>query len=109
EDIGWRSGCGRAPATTRQRVEGDMAKFLVVARDVGNWEEMSGGQDFEAVIGRYIAWTENLAQRGRLHATEKLEDGTGRVLRGRKPKKVTDGPFVEAGEVLGGLWVIEAD
>jgi hypothetical protein len=39
----------------------------------------------------------------------KLTDGEGRVLRGAVGSpKVTDGPYAEAREVIGGLFIVDA-
>lgn len=41
---------------------------------------------------------------------EKLQDGTGRVLRRAGDRaSVTDGPYTESKEVIGGLFQIRAD
>jgi hypothetical protein len=63
--------------------------------------------DYEAVMQRYIAWSEQLRTSGRLVAAHKLEDGSGRRLSGATGK-VTDGPYVETRESIGGYYIIEA-
>lgn len=63
----------------------------------------------QAVIEKYNAWTEKLMQSGHLVSLNKLRDGEGRVLRGFGEKQVvTDGPYVETKEVIGGYWIINA-
>ncbi len=47
-----------------------------------------------------------MAERGLLVGGHKLEDGTGRLMKGNT---VSDGPFVESKEVIGGLYVIQAN
>lgn len=64
-----------------------------------------GSEEMEAVIEKYVAWSEGLAARGKLVMGEKLRDASGRVLR---RGAVTDGPFSEAREVIGGISIIEA-
>lgn len=61
--------------------------------------------EMQAVIQKYGAWSQKLAQAGQLRGGEKLEDGTGRVIRAGV---VSDGPYTEAKEVIGGYFVIEA-
>jgi hypothetical protein len=64
----------------------------------------------QAVLAKYRAWAERVAAKGNLKGGEKLYDGQGRVLAGQdKALKVTDGPYVESREVVGGFWLIEAD
>jgi hypothetical protein len=47
---------------------------------------------------------------GLLTRGEKLQDGTGRVLRRRSAEvSITDGPYTESREVIGGLFEIQAE
>ena len=62
-------------------------------------------EEIQAVIEKYNAWGEGLAAQGKLVMGEKLRDGSGRVLR---RGAVTDGPFSEAREVIGGITIIDA-
>lgn len=66
--------------------------------------------EMQAIVQRYHRWTKKIANRGKLVAGHKLADGEGRLVRGAgDAMKVTDGPFSESKEILGGLWIIEAD
>jgi hypothetical protein len=87
-----------------------MPKYLVLARDEGNWMDMDlSPADIEAIINKYRAWAEKVASQGKLLSGEKLRDGEGRVLKGAgKSMKVTDGPHSESKEVIGGFWILEA-
>lgn len=82
-----------------------MPKFLLIARDTGEYPEMSPDQ-IQHLFQRYHDWTAGLAAAGHLHGGEKLKDGEGRVV--QKGGGVTDGPYVESKEVLGGFWLLEA-
>jgi len=89
-----------------------MAQFLVLARDTGDPQrEMSrmSPEEMQRIMGKYMAWTTRLRDAGHLQNSNKLRDGEGRVLRRAGGKvTVTDGPFIESKEVLGGYWLIEA-
>ena len=62
------------------------------------------------LIGRYKAWSAQMAQQGRLAGGEKLTDDGGRVLRLQGGTPVaTDGPYAEAQDVVGGYFLINAD
>ena len=69
-------------------------------------------EEIQAVIARYKAWRESLGTR--IHGGEKLTAEGGRALRrdaaAGKPGRVrvTDGPYTEAKEILGGFFVLEA-
>jgi len=87
-----------------------MAKFLILARRTGQAYQHLSPQEMQQVIQKYMAWAEGLRKQGRLLHSEKLSEG-GRVVRdgGNGKLAVTDGPFVETKEILGGFWMVEAD
>jgi len=85
-----------------------MAKYLLLLRDTGTYPDISP-EAMQAVLQRYIDWTKGLATRGLLVDASKLHDGTGRVMRAPgAASAVTDGPYVEGKEVIGGYYVVTA-
>ncbi len=61
------------------------------------------------VTKEYIAWTERMRAEGRVKAGEKLTFDSGRVMRANGGRiVVTDGPFAESKELLGGFYLIAA-
>ena len=85
-----------------------MAKFLVLARGTGQQYANRSPQEMQQVMQKYMAWTAGLRDAGRMLHGEKLRTD-GRVVRGAAGKMtVTDGPFAESKEVLGGFWLLEA-
>ncbi len=85
-----------------------MAKFiLALYDDPSGFVELSPEQ-MQNVIGEYMAWSAKVEKSGHLIQGEKLTDGEGRVLRGGDKVSVTDGPYSEAKEVLGGFTVLKA-
>lgn len=66
-------------------------------------------EQIEAVIGEYIAWRQRTADEGKLVGGEKLKDDGGRHITGTNGEmRVTDGPYAEAKEVIGGYFTIAA-
>ena len=66
--------------------------------------------DFEKIIGEYVAWRHKLEAEGKFAGGQKLRDEGGRHLSGWNGDfRVTDGPYAEAKEVIGGLFAIKAD
>jgi hypothetical protein len=58
---------------------------------------------------RYMAWAEQLRQKGKMVGGEKLAASGGRQIRTRDGKPVaSDGPYAEAKDVIGGYFVLEA-
>jgi len=66
-------------------------------------------EEIQQIIARYKAWREELVHRNQLRGGEKLTNDGGRRLRIQAGQvSVTDGPYSEAAEVLGGYFAIEA-
>ena len=85
-----------------------MAKFLVLARGTGQEYANRSPQEMQQIVQKYMAWTAGLRDAGRMIHAERLK-GDGRVVRGAAGKMtVTDGPFAESKEVIGGFWLLEA-
>jgi hypothetical protein len=59
------------------------------------------------MLERYMTWLRGLRESGRLLDSYKLQDQTGRRLTIRGGE-VIDGPFIEAKDAVGGIFVIEA-
>jgi hypothetical protein len=58
---------------------------------------------------RYMAWAEGLRQKGRLAGGEKLAAGGVRHIKSQSGQLVvSDGPYAEAKDVIGGYFIIEA-
>jgi hypothetical protein len=60
----------------------------------------------QAHMQKWFAWVEKLRKDGRYVAGEALLPG-GKTIRGSK-KAITDGPFAEGKEVVGGFFVVHA-
>jgi hypothetical protein len=67
-------------------------------------------EQMQEIVERYQAWTAQIAAAGHLLGGEKLKDEGGLLLRKSGGEtSVTDGPYAEAREVLGGYFVISAE
>ena len=79
------------------------SEYLVLSR--GQWDEGASKEDIESAIQRFYEWyTQNL-ETGRMKAGSRL-GMEGAVV--SKKRIITDGPFGEAKEVVGGYWSIVA-
>lgn len=66
-------------------------------------------EDIQAMIGEYLDWRRKIEADGKLVGGEKLKDEGGKHLSGANGDiRVTDGPFSEAKEVIGGYFAISA-
>lgn len=86
-----------------------MPQFLILLRGQGAYEQLPPEQRRD-VKQRYFDWTSRLRETGRFLGANKLTEQAGRVVRkGDTGLVVTDGPFVETKEILGGYYLINAD
>ncbi|HLU38669.1 MAG TPA: YciI family protein [Planctomycetota bacterium] len=83
-------------------------KYLCLA--YGNQEKMASlsKEEFTALVERCKPMDEELRRSGHLLSVESLEWATTAVRSRNGKVVVTDGPFVETKEQVGGLFVIEA-
>lgn len=87
-----------------------MAQYmLLLYDDPSGWAGLSP-EEMQKAIEKYVAWGEEMGRKETLVAGHKLADDAGKVIRGNGGQtRVTDGPYSEAKEVLGGYYLIEAD
>jgi len=84
-----------------------MAKYLLIYRNPPDPSEPPSAEEMQAVLAAWGTWI------GKFSATGNILDagdgllGTGKQL--RAGGVVSDGPFMESKEVLGGYSVIQAD
>ena len=87
-----------------------MKTYMLIVRDVPADFDGLDAEAMAAIVARYRAWADALAERGRLAGGEKLADGGGRVVRGNGGRvAISDGPFAEAREVVGGYFLLRAE
>ena len=69
-------------------------------------------QEIQQTFAKYRAWRTRLSDAGRLVGGQKLEDTDGRVMRtsgDSKEIRITDGPFAESKELVGGFFLVSAE
>lgn len=67
-------------------------------------------EEMQAVIAEYVAWRHKVEGEGKFVSAEKLKDEGGRhLVHTDDGLRVTDGPYAEAAEVIGGYFTILAD
>lgn len=81
-----------------------MPSFLYIFR--GDGMKRMSPQELQQSMQKWGAWIQQLSQQGHFKAGDPLETG-GRVVRGKK-KAVTDGPYAESKDLVGGYLLIEA-
>lgn len=86
-----------------------MPNFMLLLHQSPSRFDNLSPQEMQALLGRYTAWREELVRQNRLRGGDKLTNDGGRRLRIQGNQvSVTDGPYSEATEVLGGYFTIDA-
>lgn len=80
----------------------ERSEYLLLSR--GKWDRDKSKEEIQAAIDGFYVWYEQLVADGRFKPGQRLATG-GKVV---SRSGVTDGPFAEAKEVIGGYWLIVA-
>jgi hypothetical protein len=82
-----------------------MEKFMLIFHGGMDRSEASP-ETLQKQMGKWMAWIEKLNKEGKYLAGEPLVPG-GKLVTGKKT--VTDGPYTEGKEVVGGFFLIQAN
>jgi hypothetical protein len=82
-----------------------MADFMYIFR--GSQPGLGSPEEMQQHMQKWQVWMKELSQKGQFKSGDPLE-ASGKVLKGTK-KVVTDGPFAEAKDLVGGYLVVKAD
>ena len=82
-----------------------MEKFMLIFQ--GGMSPDKSPESMQAQMGKWMAWIDKLNSTGKYIAGEPLLPG-GKLITGKK-KTVTDGPYTEGKEVVGGFFLIKAE
>lgn len=87
-----------------------MKYLLLIYGEEARWEEI-GDKQREAVLQEYMQFTQDIAKSGHyLGGNELQRTSTATSVRVRDGKQlVSDGPFAETKEALGGYYLVEAN
>jgi hypothetical protein len=80
----------------------EKSEYLVLSR--GQWDKTAAKEDIEAAIEEFYDWLEQNIDEGRMKNGSRLSTEIAIVSK----SGITDGPFGEAKEVIGGYWFIVA-
>jgi hypothetical protein len=80
----------------------DKMEYLVISR--GQWDDDKSPEQIQQAIDDFYVWHDRLVAEGRMKAGQRLARQARMVSR----HGVTDGPFAEAKEIIGGYWFFRA-
>ncbi len=82
-----------------------MEKFMLIFH--GGQASNPSPEEMQAGMGKWMTWIDQLAKAGTYVTGEPLHRG-GKLVSGNGGSSVTDGPFTEGKEVVGGYFIINA-
>jgi hypothetical protein len=83
-----------------------MKEFMYLFRGGDAVRVQQSPEEMQKHMEKWGAWMKSLAEKGRFKAGQPL-DQEGKLVSG-KNKMITDGPFPEAREVVGGFLIVNA-
>jgi hypothetical protein len=85
-----------------------MEKFMLIFHGGQLPENQRTPENMQASMGKWFVWIDQLAKSGKYAAGEALLPG-GKIVSGTSKTAVTDGPFIEGKEVVGGYFIVNAN
>ncbi len=85
-----------------------MSEYFLLIRDDMNYYLNCNTAELKEIIERMTAWSRELRDAGIHRGAEKLSDDPGKIIRGKGGAQVTDGPYSETKELVGGYFMIAA-
>lgn len=64
-------------------------------------------EEMQQIFGKWTAWLRGIKAKGQYVGADRLDDA-GKVIRNPKGASVTDGPYAEAKETVGGYVIVTA-
>ena len=85
-----------------------MAQYMLLLHQTPNYNMDLPREKVLEMTKRYMTWAEGLGAKGKLAGGEKLANGGVRHIKVKDGRPViSDGPYAEAKDVIGGYFVIE--
>lgn len=82
-----------------------MEKFMLIFQ--GPLPPKMSPEQMQENMGKWMAWIDKLAKTDQYVSGEPLLPG-GKLVTGKNGKSVTDGPYTEGKEIVGGFFIIKA-
>ena len=83
-----------------------MSEYVFLYRGATDKRTLSP-QEMQQSMQKWMAWFKELEKKGKLKSIGQPLESEGKVVGGRK-KTVTDGPYAETKDIIGGYSLIEA-
>lgn len=86
-----------------------MPNYMLLLHQNSDRPRPNSPDQIMAITKSYMSWADRMRAEGRLKGGEKLTFDPGKVMRPKNGKvTVTDGPYAESKEIVGGYFAISA-
>lgn len=82
-------------------------RHMLIFRDTSEIYKKMSAEEKQSLLSRWMAWYDSLESQGKLEGGRPLEP-RGRVVSATNGR-VTDGPYVESKEAIGGFFMLKVD
>ncbi|HEY0939600.1 MAG TPA: YciI family protein [Steroidobacter sp.] len=79
-----------------------LSDYMIISK--GQWDEDKSPEQIQQAIDAFYLWRDQLVAAGKMHSGQRLS----REKRVVSKHGITDGPFAETKEVIGGYWFFRA-
>jgi hypothetical protein len=73
-----------------------------------DWQKGLSPEEMQKIASQWMAWFERLMAQGKVTAGAPLEK-EGKVVSGRNGRVISDGPFAESKETVGGYFLLQVN
>ena len=80
--------------------------YLLLIRTSEKWEKGLSPDELEREMHKFVDWVNGMRERGILNGANPLE-AEGKIVSGNGGSVVTDGPFAESKEAIGGYFYLQ--
>src|SRR6478609_6211013 len=80
-------------------------EYLLLFRGTA-WDKGMSPEEIQKVLGQFMGWFEKLNKEGKLKAGQPLQP-EGKIVSGKNGRTVSDGPFAESKEAIGGYFLLK--
>ena len=87
-----------------------MMEFVTILHETPTDIRDFSPEELQKMLAEYMEWTRSIRERDAIVAEKNLDNTTGFVVRGHAADTiVSDGPYAESKEIIGGLHIIRAE
>jgi len=83
-----------------------MPQYILLLKGINQQLEHNSPEELQTLFEKYDTWVEDIRAEGKLKQAQKLLDDVRHEVSFRQGQ-VTDGPFAETKETIGGYFVVE--